>query len=73
MDDVSFLEMNPTNLRLFKNSVRTCAWVPMQNFWIVFKLHSSAGVPVIKCLCLPVHMTVCLATVFVLTLVCIYS
>lgn len=32
----------------------------MQDFWIVFKLHLSTGVPVIKCLCLPVHMDVCL-------------
>lgn len=32
----------------------------MQNFWIVFKSHLSAGVPAIKCLCLPVHVNVCL-------------
>lgn len=31
----------------------------MQDFWIVFKLHLSTGVLVIKCLCLPVHMDVC--------------
>lgn len=46
--------------------------MPVQNFWILFKLHLNAGVPVIECLCLPIHMNVCLATVFVLTLVCIY-
>lgn len=32
----------------------------MQNFWIGFKSHLSTGVPVIRCLCLPVHMNVCL-------------
>lgn len=32
----------------------------MQDFWIVFKLPPSTGVPVIKCLCLPVLMDVCL-------------
>ena len=32
----------------------------MQDFWIVFKSPLSTGVPVIKCLCLPVQMDVCL-------------
>lgn len=40
--------------------IRAYASVLMQNFWTVFKLPLSTGVPVIKCLCLPVHMDVCL-------------
>lgn len=40
--------------------IRAYAKVSMQDFWIVFKLHLSTGVPVIKYLCLPVHMDVCL-------------
>lgn len=44
----------------------------MQSFWIVFRLHLSTGVPVIGVSVYLYTWMFAWATVFVLTLVCIY-